>query len=115
DLLNPKVWKDLAKAPPVCRQGAFSARYMKSEFETECPELKSYAQEQRKLGRPLSDRQSDEQELVILTQCAQKMVQKVALGALIHEMGHNFGLRHNFKGSHDQSNFSIVKNGDKEE
>lgn len=30
---------------------------------------------------------------------------QLALNVLIHEMGHNFGLRHNFQGSHDALNY----------
>jgi hypothetical protein len=37
--------------------------------------------------------------------CAEKMLPKKMFGTLLHEMGHNFGLRHNFYGSVDHVNF----------
>ncbi|MBF0315247.1 MAG: zinc-dependent metalloprotease [Oligoflexia bacterium] len=46
-----------------------------------------------------------EQELDVLTACANYLLPSQTLETLIHEIGHNFGLRHNFKGSYDKENF----------
>ena len=37
--------------------------------------------------------------------CATKITRGKLLSTLIHEIGHNFGLRHNFYGSYDKQNF----------
>ena len=41
----------------------------------------------------------------VLRQCADKAVPQILLGVLLHEIGHNLGLRHNFYGSIDKKNF----------
>lgn len=44
-------------------------------------------------------------ELAAVEACADKIVPVKALGTLVHELGHNFGLRHNFAASTDSANF----------
>lgn len=41
--------------------------------------------------------------------CASRLIYEKALATLIHEMGHNLGLRHNFKGSVDKDNFPEIE------
>lgn len=45
----------------------------------------------------LSQKQKDEAVNVI--------IKKAWIGTMVHELGHNLGLRHNFSGSHDRHNF----------
>ncbi|MEQ1878716.1 MAG: zinc-dependent metalloprotease, partial [Bdellovibrionia bacterium] len=46
-----------------------------------------------------------QKEVPFLEACALKMLGTYVLPTLIHEMGHNFGLRHNFTASNDAANF----------
>ena len=44
-------------------------------------------------------------ENVVAEKCAITLSKQDILGSLVHEMGHNFGLMHNFMGSSDRANF----------
>lgn len=44
-------------------------------------------------------------ELQVIESCHDKAINEVIYGVVLHEMGHNFGLRHNFYGATDVANF----------
>jgi hypothetical protein len=44
-----------------------------------------------------------------IRECSLQITRGKLLSTLIHEIGHNFGLRHNFAGSYDKANFKEVK------
>jgi hypothetical protein len=46
-----------------------------------------------------------EKELKLVESCRDKAINEVVLGTVMHEMGHNFGLRHNFYAATDVKNF----------
>jgi hypothetical protein len=46
-----------------------------------------------------------DQELTLIEACSIKLLIPKMQGTLVHELGHNFGLRHNFYGSNDVENF----------
>jgi hypothetical protein len=71
-----------------------------------CPEVFTYVQQLSQ-----SKRQHDENELVVIENCAEKMLGDAIVSTIVHEMGHNFGLRHNFAGSSDFKNFPKDSNG----
>lgn len=48
---------------------------------------------------------STEEELPALRHCLTKIIPDKFMATLVHEMGHNLGLRHNFKASADKENF----------
>ncbi|MBS1958840.1 MAG: zinc-dependent metalloprotease [Bdellovibrionales bacterium] len=50
-----------------------------------------------------------------IRQCSDKITEEKLLSTLIHEVGHNFGLRHNFYGSIDKANFRQVKDSNGKE
>ena len=50
--------------------------------------------------KPWIELSEDEQEEVI-----QRLMPTVYVGTLVHELGHNLGLRHNFSGSEDNENY----------
>ncbi len=52
-----------------------------------------------------------ENEMEILNGCADKLLEKSVIATLIHELGHNFGLRHNFIASTDTKNFFKNEDG----
>ncbi|MBL6988730.1 MAG: zinc-dependent metalloprotease [Bacteriovoracaceae bacterium] len=55
---------------------------------------------------------SSKAQLAGLTPCLEKLLPKYMLVVLIHEIGHNLGLRHNFAASSDCANFYKLKRGD---
>jgi len=55
--------------------------------------------------------ESTPQELELLNGCADKLLKESVLSTLVHELGHNFGLRHNFIASTDTENFTLDKDG----
>lgn len=62
-----------------------------------CPEVKKYIENLK----PDSQRSSSQDEFKLFMPCAIKVSQFSIVSALLHELGHNFGLRHNFFGSVD--------------
>ena len=50
-------------------------------------------------------------ELVVLNKCADILLQDSVIATLVHELGHNFGLRHNFIASTDKANFTKGADG----
>lgn len=77
-----------------------SSSNIHKEIETQCPEVVQYIEKNK-------NKVDSDAELVVLNSCSTKLVVGKFQGTLIHEMGHNFGLRHNFMGSNDSQNFSF--------
>lgn len=46
-----------------------------------------------------------DKELEVLNSCSKKLAVSKVQGTFIHELGHNLGLRHNFRASTDKANF----------
>ena len=46
-----------------------------------------------------------DQSKTAINNCSKTITKEKLLSTLIHELGHNFGLRHNFYGSYDKANF----------
>lgn len=49
------------------------------------------------------------EEIQIIEPCVKLLAQGEAVVTTVHELGHNFSLRHNFKGSVDKANFPVVE------
>lgn len=83
-----------------------TGKNLNKEIDDSCPELESLVQKYKKdaeAGLEMNLKAENENEIIIA--CAEKIVPKKMFGTLLHEMGHNFGLRHNFYGSVDALNF----------
>jgi hypothetical protein len=79
------------------------------EIEAQCPEIISYIKEIQAAKQSYSAKENE-----VLNSCSRKMVLPKFAGTLIHEIGHNLGLRHNFMASNDTQNFwPIEKTGGK--
>ena len=74
---------------------------------TECEPFRQYIQDLGESGKIVNERESE-----VLLSCSNKLLMERMLGVLVHELGHNMGLRHNFKGSLDKANF--LSTGDRE-
>lgn len=88
----------------IYRQGVAGSVHLKA-LTTKCPEIQQYIEGIRISRQSLNT----EDENKIVEPCAQKLAVESLVSTVVHEMGHNFGLRHNFGGSADQSNFLSAK------
>lgn len=75
-----------------------TGKHLNEEIDEMCPELGTAV-------KALADEKVLEKENEMVIACAEKIVPYKMFGTLLHEMGHNFGLRHNFYGSVDAKNF----------
>ncbi len=81
-----------------------------AEIKDKCPEVDDYIDELKQQKVAYNSR-----EQAVLGDCAKKIALNQMAGSLLHEMGHNFGLRHNFHASNDADNFrSASETGTKE-
>lgn len=70
-----------------------------NKIRTRCPEITKFAESLDRI--PEDSTQSNP----IVLACANKLIKDLALSTLVHELGHNFGLAHNFASSNDEENF----------
>lgn len=77
---------------------SLTSKYLIKDVERDCPELKDVKVSAEK---QLDNTASNE----LILKCADKLLPGKMLGTVLHEMGHNFGLRHNFYGSVDSKHF----------
>jgi hypothetical protein len=81
---------------------SISSKNIHEDIEKQCPEVVEYVSSLQK-----NKETYNENELTVLDSCSRKLVLGKMKGTLIHEMGHNFGLRHNFAASTDKDNFFV--------
>ncbi len=79
---------------------SITSKNIHREIELNCPEITKYVSQLKVAGVT-----HDKNELDILNKCSRKLVVDKMSGTLIHEIGHNLGLRHNFTASNDEANF----------
>lgn len=83
-----------------------------SEIESTCGEdLSDYIEALKLEQKSNSEVTHLDSELALLNSCADQLLEKSVVATLIHELGHNFGLRHNFVASTDTKNFIRDENG----
>lgn len=90
----------------VCDFGATSGDLIKDiESSPGCRELVQFAESSDlRTGKGCKEKSCDENVLVL--KCAEELLPNKMMGTLIHELGHNFGLRHNFAASSDRANYA---------
>jgi hypothetical protein len=86
---------------------AIASGNIHAEIEKQCSEVLAYVEDIKKQNVTHND-----QENSVLDSCSRKLVLGKFLGTLVHEMGHNFGLRHNFMASNDSANFMSASDTD---
>lgn len=87
----------------VCDHGASGGNTAEA-VETLCPEVADYLKDLQSAYKA-SGALTLPNEVQVLETCALKIVPERLLAILLHEMGHNLSLRHNFRGSTDGDNF----------
>lgn len=72
------------------------------EIETlaECADVRNYVASAKN-----GSRKSHSEENELVEGCSRAVLKQHLVRVIMHEMGHNFGLRHNFYGSTDKANF----------
>lgn len=68
---------------------------IQNQVKEVCPKLFAQAQ----------NAEDDSVDVPLIKECAIQLSMPPLIGTTLHEMGHNFGLRHNFYGSTDYKNF----------
>lgn len=74
--------------------------YFENEIKNKCPQVISYVSQ----VKGVADR-SSAKDMAVLRPCARLLAVQKIQSTLVHELGHNFGLRHNFRASTDEINF----------
>ncbi|MCZ0933237.1 MAG: zinc-dependent metalloprotease, partial [Oligoflexia bacterium] len=78
--------------------------YLRGQIERECPDVKGFISKIKALEpRVKPRRELNDKEIII--SCGKKLTQQALLELVLHEMGHSFGLAHNFKASVDSENY----------
>lgn len=81
-----------------------STMVMDNAISKNCPEVDALAE--RLKNNPMSV--STPEEIQIIKPCVDMFSQIDAVSTVVHEIGHNLSLRHNFKGSVDQANWPVL-------
>lgn len=81
-----------------------SSKNIFADIERLCPEVLSYIDRVRS-SMSASGKTYGSDQNQIQNECTKKLMVEKISSTLVHEMGHNFGLTHNFMGSADKDNF----------
>lgn len=108
------VSQEIADRINSCKSMKIALEETIRESQEKCQDdFYKYVQDLRSLNRGRTietlltyDPSNPEREIEILTSCAQKIIKSNVVSTMLHELGHNFGLRHNFAASADLRNFS---------
>ena len=76
--------------------------FLREQIQKKCPEVNNFIQQIKKAQVAPRAELSDKQ---IIISCGKKLTKQALLGLILHEMGHSFGLGHNFKASVDKKNY----------
>lgn len=80
--------------------------HFRSQIEDKCSEVIDFINEQKnKFKEKLITPRSELNDRNIILPCSQAVSRNEILATVLHEMGHSFGLAHNFKGSIDKDNY----------
>lgn len=88
-----KAKKQLASMCEYQSAEVRSSRGLTQAIERQCPAVVKLAES--KVGQEIST----EEDLAIVKECAERVMYIQFMQTAVHEIGHNFGLNHNFRGS----------------
>ena len=101
------VSEDCGDSSPDGEREHVVSCYVRTKIKTRCRQgvgkfirekKKDLARKALKRGDPLNDE-------IHLEQCSREISKELVLSIILHEMGHSFGLAHNFKASVDSENY----------
>ena len=76
--------------------------HLRSEIQEKCPQVKEFINQKKQAElKPSTDLKDKD----IVISCGKQLTKQALLGLILHEMGHSFGLAHNFKASTDSKNY----------
>jgi hypothetical protein len=83
------------------------------DIQKNCPEIEQIIAAKKSLAFAGLDSEKNWEQISAdskdaIRECSKKITRGKLLSTLIHEIGHNFGLRHNFYGSYDKANFKEI-------
>lgn len=79
---------------------SISSGNIHQEIKNQCPEVLTYINTLKNQKANYND-----DEIDVYQSCSAKISLPIVQETLTHELGHNFGLRHNFMGSMDEANY----------
>ena len=78
--------------------------YLRQQIKEKCPQADSFIKLIKNSQRQLNPR-LDLNDRNLIISCGKELTKQALLGLILHEMGHSFGLAHNFKASTDSLNY----------
>lgn len=82
-----------------------SLNSMDVDIREKCPEVQAFVDQKLAASQGAVPSVTSAEENPIVKSCMNKLIPEKILATVVHEMGHNLGLRHNFYGSADPKNF----------
>ena len=80
--------------------------YLISQIKDQCPDVIQFVTTQKKKNAKSKMKANTLlNDINFLTHCGKRVARNQVLSTILHEMGHSFGLGHNFKGSIDKDNY----------
>ncbi len=76
--------------------------HLRNLIENRCPEIAAFIEKEKQKNRKPMDNIGDTE---LYKACSEKISKEYILQLILHEMGHNFGLGHNFQASTDKDNY----------
>ena len=77
--------------------------YLRSQIQERCPEVKKAIKDIKNIKGLYPRAELNDRDIII--SCGEKLTKQSILSLILHEMGHNFGLAHNFQASVDHENY----------
>lgn len=75
------------------------------QIKKHCSEVDQYIDQLKQAREENPSLLKTSNELAVLESCSDKILAPKVISTLVHELGHNFSLAHNFMGSVDEANF----------
>ena len=106
DYIRYEVFQNHPDRPKNFLSGQVISPYLETKIKAECPEVQELIDKYKPKAanreitprEPIPDRAAREN-------CGQTISRDEILALTLHEMGHNFGLAHNFAASYDKQNY----------
>ena len=81
--------------------------YLRYKIENQCDKTLKFISQAKKDKDIIGNPRKNLNDTSYILSCGKKLAKEALLSTLLHEMGHNFGLSHNFKASVDKKNYYV--------